>query len=424
MTKKFVTQAKNANKHTLHGLRLLEKSLQQDGWIGAQTAAADGEMIAGSARLEVAAEKFADVEPIVVESDGSRPVIVVRTDIQSADDPRAKRLSVADNQIARTDLDFDGTLLAEWAGEDEAIRALFADGEWEELTGEEKPVRDAEPQENRADELLAIWGCKSGDLWQLGDNRLLIGDCTERDNLARLLDGELIDIVFTSPPYNAGNSKTGAYHGGSANRTDFKDMYNDDFDDMSQADYEAFLLMVLGNISKHCREDAPILWNVCYNQKSRDSYGRVCFSENNPFRVKESIVWDKGLGMNVAGNHILSRTCEFIFLMSKSDEYYSNQNGGVYWNKWSISNRDGENMSIHGASFPIALPAQGIEQFSKAGAIAYEPFAGSGTTIIAATNLQRRCFAMEISEKSAAVILQRFADAFPALPIRRLDAGG
>jgi hypothetical protein len=144
MSKKFVTQAKNANKHTLHGLRLLEKSLQQDGWIGAQTAAADGEMIAGSARLEVAAEKFADVEPIIVESDGSRPVIVVRTDIQSADDPRAKRLSVADTQIARTALDFDGDLLREWAGEDEAIRELFSAGEWEELTGEEKPVKAGE----------------------------------------------------------------------------------------------------------------------------------------------------------------------------------------------------------------------------------------------------------------------------------------
>jgi hypothetical protein len=134
--KKFTVQRKNANKHTPHGMRLLETSLQRDGWVDAQTAAADGEIISGSARLEVAAEKFAGVEPIIVESDGQRPIIVVRTDIPNAEDPRAKRLSVAANQIAKTDFNPDGDLLAEWGGEDEAIRAMFADDEWEEITGE------------------------------------------------------------------------------------------------------------------------------------------------------------------------------------------------------------------------------------------------------------------------------------------------
>jgi hypothetical protein len=116
-------------------LRLLEKSVQQDGFIDAQTAAADGEIISGSARLELSADKFADVEPIIVESDGKRPVIVVRTDIPNADDPRAKRLSIAANQIAHTDLDFDGELLKEWGNEDKDIKAMFADSEWMEITG-------------------------------------------------------------------------------------------------------------------------------------------------------------------------------------------------------------------------------------------------------------------------------------------------
>lgn len=135
-TKTLIPQRKNANKHTLNGLRLLEKSIQSDGFIDAQTAAADGEIISGSARLELSAEKFADVEPIIVESDGTRPIVVVRTDIPNAEDPRAKRLSVAANQIAKTDFNPDGDLLREWGGEDEAIRAMFADSEWREVTGE------------------------------------------------------------------------------------------------------------------------------------------------------------------------------------------------------------------------------------------------------------------------------------------------
>jgi hypothetical protein len=135
----FIPQRKNANKHTLHGLRLLEQSVQTDGFIDAQTAAADGEIISGSARLELSADKFAGVEPIVIHSDGKRPVIVVRDDIPNADDPRAKRLSIAANQIAHTDLDFDGELLKEWGNEDKAIKAMFADSEWAEITGDNVP---------------------------------------------------------------------------------------------------------------------------------------------------------------------------------------------------------------------------------------------------------------------------------------------
>jgi hypothetical protein len=142
-------QARNANKHTAYGLRLLEKSIQTDGYIDAQTAAADGEIISGSARLEVAAEKFTDeetgeaVEPIIVHSDGKRPVIVIRDDIPNADHPRARRLSVAANQIAKVDFDPDGALLSEWGGEDEAIKKMFADDEWAKITGEEPATVDA-----------------------------------------------------------------------------------------------------------------------------------------------------------------------------------------------------------------------------------------------------------------------------------------
>lgn len=151
----FRPQARNANKHTPYGLRLLEQSLQRDGFIDGQTAAADGEIISGSARLEVAAEKFANVEPIIVHSRGDRPVIIVRDDIPNADHPRARRLSVAANQIAKVDFDPDGELLKEWGGEDAQIRAMFADSEWLSVTGDARTMSEADafgrlPQDDRA----------------------------------------------------------------------------------------------------------------------------------------------------------------------------------------------------------------------------------------------------------------------------------
>lgn len=118
----FRPQARNANKGKQAGLTQLDKSLRRDGYSAPMVAAADGEIFAGSKRLERAADVFgADIEPIVVHSDGTRPVIHVRDDIATADDPRAVRLGVADNAIAHMDYDPDGELLALLAAEDAAI---------------------------------------------------------------------------------------------------------------------------------------------------------------------------------------------------------------------------------------------------------------------------------------------------------------
>ncbi len=109
-------QVKNANAHTQRGMSLLERSIQTDGWIGAITVAADGETFDGSARIETGiATGFDEVEPIVVRSRGDRPIIHIREDIPSADDPRAVRLGVAANRIASINLAFEPSVLAELA---------------------------------------------------------------------------------------------------------------------------------------------------------------------------------------------------------------------------------------------------------------------------------------------------------------------
>ena len=103
----FRPQRVNANKHTARGLGMLDKSMAENGFIGAMTSAADGEIFDGSARLETAYERFGeDVEPIIVDADGTRPIIVRRIDIPSADDPKAKKLAIAANRIASVDLDW------------------------------------------------------------------------------------------------------------------------------------------------------------------------------------------------------------------------------------------------------------------------------------------------------------------------------
>ena len=122
--KDFKTALVNSNKHTQRGLSALDKSIRTDGWIGAMTTAADGEMIAGSARLERVADVFGvEVEPLVIETNGQQPIVIVRKDIPNAADPRAQRLAVADNRIAQLDLSYDVEVLAGLSAE--VLEGLF-----------------------------------------------------------------------------------------------------------------------------------------------------------------------------------------------------------------------------------------------------------------------------------------------------------
>ena len=250
---------------------------------------------------------------------------------------------------------------------------------------------------------------KLGDLYILGEHRLLCGDSTKAEDVEKLMNGEKADMVFTSPPYNSGgNSGTGGYRGNKKRKT--KDFYNECEDNWTPQEYRVFLWDVLNRCSEVVTEQAPVLWNVMYNANSRDDYGFVVFSESHPFRVQETIIWDKNVGMNITGTGILSRSAELIFLMAK-EKYYTNQNSEVYWNVWRISNKGGGNMEHgHGASFPEGLPNEAISKFCKIRGLIYEPFLGSGTTLISAEKTGRKCYGMELDPKYCDVIVKRWED--------------
>jgi hypothetical protein len=146
----FRTQERNLNKHRPRGMGMLDNVIAKDGWQGAITTAANGETFAGSARLEVAQERFGDEsEPIVFDIDGTRPVILRRVDIPTADDPRAIRLGIADNRISELNYDPDIELLNAIADEvdisdmyfeDELAALVARDRNQEEETPDFEPV--------------------------------------------------------------------------------------------------------------------------------------------------------------------------------------------------------------------------------------------------------------------------------------------
>ena len=154
----------NANKHTQRGLGMLDAALSEDGYVAPMTAAADGEIIDGSARLERVAERFAGVEPLVIEHDGKRPVIMVRKDIPSADTEQAVRIALRANRIAQVDLEWSAEELAKIAEAwPDATKGLWSADELAEAMGEAENTsgREVSPDESVTEQYLVVVTCGS-----------------------------------------------------------------------------------------------------------------------------------------------------------------------------------------------------------------------------------------------------------------------
>jgi DNA modification methylase len=265
-----------------------------------------------------------------------------------------------------------------------------------------------------------------GDLFEIGEHRLICGDSTDSDQISKLMNNNRWNLLATSPPYNQGNSTSdGFIHTKGGHTEKGVRLYEDkNADNRSSDEYFKFCIDILTTSSIYKNEDEhTVCWNVAYNAKSRDDYGKIVFSDDNPFRVKETIIWDKTHSINLPQVGIYSRRCEFVFVMSANDKYRSSQ---IYndcrWNYWQIkssgSQITGESVE-HRAAYPIEFASKMVTDFSLEGDFIYEPFTGSGTTMVAAHQLKRICYGMELDPKYCQVIVDRMKKLDPSLIIKK-----
>lgn len=265
-----------------------------------------------------------------------------------------------------------------------------------------------------------------GDLFEIGEHRLLCGDSTESDAVARLMNGQKWQLTATSPPYNQGNSCGNLLHtkGLGTGKKDVKLYADKSQDNRTSEEYFEFCISILATSFLFRDTDShTICWNVAYNAKSRDDYGKIVFSEKNPFKVKETIIWDKTHSINLPQVGIYSRRCEFVFVMSSNQEYRTSQ---VYndcrWNYWQVksagSQITGESVE-HRAAYPVEFASKMVVDFSIVNDLIYEPFCGSGTTMVAAHQLNRKCYGMELDPKYCQVIVDRMLKLDPTLEVKR-----
>jgi DNA modification methylase len=245
-----------------------------------------------------------------------------------------------------------------------------------------------------------------GDLFEIGEHRLLCGDSTDSDQIEKLMNGEKADLIFTSPPYNANASVNG------------KKLYeNNNLDNKTEEEYLKFLDEIKNSFYSILKSKGIVCWNIMYNNNSRQSFIKNVnrFIESG-LLLTETIIWKKNAIPLSKG---LSRAFEFIFIFQKDELDFSYQEKNAYnENVWEISNAKTQ-IESHKACFPIELPSNGIKLFTKENMILFEPFTGSGSTMVASHQLKRKCYGMELDPKYCQVIIDRMKKLDATLVIKR-----
>ena len=273
---------------------------------------------------------------------------------------------------------------------DLAEQAGLLDGEPAEVTEDEVP--EPPPQ--------AV--TRRGDLWILGRHRLLCGDSTKADDVARLMAGSKADLCFTSPPYNLGKSvglRNGARSGAASAYNDMEDA-GEEWPAMMRAFIKLSLSVsnsVAVNVQMLAGNKVDLL----------DLFGEYAS------RTVDVAIWVKTNPPPAMAEGVMTSAFEFVWLLSGEEKPTrkiagASFNRGEFSNVFSSATASGHDASVHGAVFPVAVASRFIGGWSQPLATVYEPFCGTGTTLIAAEQLGRTCYGMEISPQYCDVIVARW----------------
>lgn len=316
-------------------------------------------------------------------------------------DNRSSQLATQDEQKLFKFLteirEFDTELAGATGYDDEDYNDLAA------LIQGATPAKAPEAQIDRANELLKVWRCKRGDLWIIpsksgsGEHRLLCGDSTNADDVARVMGGERADMVFTDPPYNVAEHSRNYAKDGETTKKTYKALAESSWDkEFSFAEFGAILL---NHLAKDCAVYVctsqwlvQSVWEWMWSWSDFCFYCVWCKPNPTPSLSKRHWTWGTELiPYAVRGKHI----CNFPF-----------EGNALNW--WVINRRTHEHE--HPTEKPVDVPQRAIEFSSLPQMVIFDGFGGSGTTMVACEQLGRQCRMIEIEPKYVSVCLQRMKD--------------
>ena len=251
-------------------------------------------------------------------------------------------------------------------------------------------VEDEAPEVDEENEPIT----KKGDIWQLGNHRLMCGDSTDKATVEKLMNGAKADLVFTDPPYGVSAS------GGRSQTKDKLGMKAIINDELRNNELTQFLSDFIS--AMQYKEGASIY--ICYPWATQKEFTEAI--QMNGLKIKNCIIWDKKVfGLN--GFKGYRPQYEMIYFCCKDDfEWYGDK---AQSNIWQISREiNREEQGNHPTPKPIELIAKALNNSSKQEDIVLDVFGGSGSTLIACEQLNRKCYMMEIDPKYCDVILKRY----------------
>jgi DNA modification methylase len=252
-----------------------------------------------------------------------------------------------------------------------------------------------------------------GDLFEIGEHRLLCGDSTDSDAVARLMDGEKADMVFTDPPYNvdfggqelSNTTKDGKqvlHHKGANSKHD--KIKNDS---MPDEEFMEFMRGVLSNIALFNKG----AWYFCFCDLKLDLI--LIPLKEMGFNWKSIIIWKKNQA-TLSGKDYKSRYEPIIYGCPESSFYGERYKQEDIWEFQRTLKND-----LHPTMKPIPLIENALNNSSKEGMKILDLFLGSGSTMVASHQLKRKCYGMELDPKYCQVIIDRMKKLDPTLVIKR-----
>jgi len=380
---------KNPRIHPNSAIEKLQRSIQEFGFVNPILISKDGILLAGHARVKASKE----------EAHESVPALILDLEGEKAD-----AYLIADNKL-QEETEWDLPILKELMGE-------LNIGEFDlSITGFDLPEIDellndfdssetdnvAEEDNFNAEEALDEIEepvSRKGDIFLLGRHRLMCGDSTNLEDIERLMDGEKADMVFTDPPYNVNYSNIDRPKPG---KRDLGKIQNDVMDDNS---FKEFLQKVGVSIEKATQENAAIyVWYA-----SRESLNFYSMFEKTDIEVNQQIIWKKPMLLGRSRYQWAHEPCLFAV---KGSPYHTEDRTKT--TVWDFGGYD-KSKNVHPTQKPLFLANEAMENSTRKDDLVLDLFGGSGSTLIAAEQVERKAFLMELDEKFCDVIIKRWEE--------------
>jgi DNA modification methylase len=373
---KLIFYARNPRKNDGAVDRMVA-SIREFGFKIPVLARSNGEVVDGHLRLKAARKlKITEVPVILCDEWTEAQVkafrLMVNRSVAWADwDEELLSLELLDLK----NLDFD---LGLTGFEDQELAQLLA----------AQDAADGLTDEDHVPELPETPILLAGDLWTLGDHKLLVGDATDPGAVAKLMGGASVDLVFTDPPYNVD------YEGYTEDCLKIKG------DRMSDTDFKEFLEAAFRSYRSLVKPGASMY--VCHSSSWQREFQNAL--ESAGFQVRSQIIWAKNTFAWGFGRYKFQHEPIFYtHVADQKDAWYGDKTQSTLWNeKKPTANR------IHPTAKPVELVERALLNSSKAGDVVADLFGGSGSTLIGCERRGRHARLMEIDPKYGDCIIRRF----------------